>query len=175
MVKIKEIMKKRVVTVDTTTNMASIAKIMTNNRIGSVVIVKDNKPTGIVTTDDIVSVIAKGMNPSKTDFTALKKKKKFVTASPEDNMLDVTKMMIRSGIKRIPVVKDGKLQGIISEKEILTVSPEMIDILSEKLKARIDMVAEPTKEISGICERCEAYSDHLMHDSGRWYCENCRD
>ncbi|MBU0530152.1 MAG: CBS domain-containing protein [Candidatus Aenigmatarchaeota archaeon] len=175
MVKIKEIMKKHVITVGPSIDMAAVAKIMTNNRIGSVIVMDKSKPTGIVTTDDIVGLIAHGGNPKKTKISALKKRKKFVTASPDDNMLDVAKVMLKSGLKRIPVVKNGKLEGIVSDKEILTIAPELIDVMSEKLKARIATVALPDQEISGICERCEAYSDDLRTVNGRWWCEDCRE
>jgi signal-transduction protein with cAMP-binding, CBS, and nucleotidyltransferase domain len=130
---------------------------------------------GIITDDDIVGIIARGRDPRKVKVGSIKSRKRFVTASPEDNMLSVTKKMIRTGVKRIPVVKNGKLMGIVSDKEILTVSPELINLLSEKLKARISMVAEPDQEISGICERCEAYSDDLHNLGGRWLCEGCRE
>ena len=175
MVKVKEIMKNHVITVDPEVNVSDAAKIMTNNRVGSLVVMKDDKPTGIVTDDDIVSVIATGKNPKEVKIKDLPRtKRRFITASPDEDVLKVTRKMIRNGVKRIPVVKDGKLMGIVSDKEILLMSPELIDILSEKLKMRVDMVAQPDQEISGICEGCEAYSDNLRNVGGRWLCEDCR-
>lgn len=50
----------------------------------------------------------------------------------------------------------------------------MIDVLSEKLKARVEMVARPNAVISGICENCEGYSDTLVNLAGRWLCEDCK-
>jgi len=175
MVKIKEIMKRHVITVDPNTNISDVSKIMTNNRIGSVIVMKSGKPIGIITDDDIVGIVAKGLNPKKVKIKDIKATKRFITTSPEDDLLKVTKKMIKSGVKRIPVIKDGKLQGIVSDKEILTVSPELINVLSERLKARVAAVAQPDTEISGICERCEAYSDSLRNISGRWWCEDCRE
>jgi len=175
MVKVKEIMKKYVITVDPEITVSNVAKIMTNNRIGSVIIMKGQKPVGIITDDDIVGIVAKGKDPKKVKINSIKSRKRFITVSPEDDMLKVTRKMIKSGVKRIPVVKGGKLLGIVSDKEILTVSPELIGVLSEKLKARIALVAEPDQEISGLCERCEAHSDNLRHVGGRWWCEDCRE
>ena len=101
--------------------------------------------------------------------------KDYTQAEVLQSLLNITKKMIKSGVKRIPVIKDGKLQGIISDKEVLMVSPEMINVLSERLKARVALVARPDNEISGICERCEAYSDELKNRAGRWWCEDCRE
>jgi CBS domain-containing protein len=176
MVKVKEIMKKYVITVEPDLTMSDAAKIMSNNRIGSVIVMKNNKPVDIITTDDITTVVARGLDPKKLKIKNFKKreKKKFITASPDEDILKVTKLMVKEGIKRVPIVKNGKLIGIVSDKEILSASPELIDILSEKLKARIERVAEPGETISGICEDCEAYSDSLVNVGGRWLCEECR-
>jgi CBS domain-containing protein len=175
MVKIKDVMKKNVITADPGLKMSDVAKIMTNNRVGSVIVMDKNKPIGIVTNDDLVGLIAQGKSPSDVSIKQVpRRKKELIFAGPNDSVMAVAKKMLKSGIKRMPVIENGKLMGIVSDKEILLVSPEMINILSEKLKIRVERVADPTREISGICENCEAYSDHLVNDGGRWVCEDCK-
>jgi len=175
MVKVKDVMKRNVITADPGLSVSDIAKIMTNNRVGSVVMLNKDKPVGIITDSDIVTVVARGMNPKKVKAKDVPKKRKgFVYAGPNESIMTVTKKMIKNGVKRIPVIEKGKLLGMVSDKEMLLVSPELINILSEKLKIRVDMVANPTREISGICENCESYSDHLVNIDGRWLCESCR-
>ena len=173
--KVKDVMKKHVVTVDPNMNMATISKILTNNRIGSVVIVNKGKPIGMITTNDIVTVIAKNKDPKKVKALKFweKKKRPFITVTPEEKIFKVAKKMLKSGIKRFPVVSDGELKGIISTKEIILVAPELLEILSEKLKAGIEKVAKPDQSISGICERCGEYSDRLKNINGRWLCQDC--
>ncbi len=175
MVKVSEVMKKEVVTASPELRVYDAAKIMTNNRIGSVVVLKGENPIDIITDDDIVSVIAQGKDPKKIRLKDIPQKKGFITASPGESVMRVTRRMLRNGVKRLPVIDKGKLVGIISDKEILTSTPEMIDILSEKLKYRIGLVAAPDQELSGICENCESYSDNLRNISGRWLCEDCRE
>ena len=68
------------------------------------------------------------------------------------------------------MVENGKLRGIVSTKEVLLVSPELIEILSERLKSRMDRVANPEEKISGMCESCDSYSDELRHVNGNWIC-----
>jgi len=174
MVKVKDIMKKSVITVDPNISIADVARIMTNNRIGSVVVLDGEKPIEIVTDDDIVGIIANGKDPKKMNVKDLPSEKKLITADPDEDVIKVTKKMIKTGVKRMPIVKDNKLQGIVSDKEILLVAPELLEIMSEKLKRRVENVAQTEEVISGICERCEAYSDELSNISGRWICEECR-
>lgn len=174
MVKVSQIMKKYVVTVEPDVTISDAAKIMSNNRIGSVVVVKGKKPVSIVTTENVTSVVARGLDPKKVKIKDIKRKR-FITAAPRDDILAVTKKMVKSGVKRIPVIDNGKLVGIVSDKELLATSPELIDVLSEKLKARMERVASPNEMISGICEGCGSYSDVLENVGGRWLCEECRD
>jgi CBS domain-containing protein len=173
MVKVKSIMKTRVITADPGLNISDAAKIMTNNRVGSLVVMRNKRPVGMVTDGDIVGVVASGKNPKVVKIGDIPAKKGFVTASPEESIEQITRKMIKSGVKRVPVIKDGRLLGIVSDKEILLVSPELIDVLSEKLKMRVDAVADPEREISGICEDCGDYSDRLKNVGGSWLCEDC--
>ena len=173
MIPVKKIMKTRVITISPDVNISDAAKVMTNNRVGSLIIMKGKKPVGILTDDDIVRVVATGKDPKKVRIKSLPTKKKFITASPEERITAVTKKMIKNGVKRIPVIKNGRLVGIVSDKEMLLVSPELLDILSEKLKARVEAVAKPERTISGICEECGEYSDSLTNVEGAWLCEDC--
>jgi CBS domain-containing protein len=174
-IKVREVMKKRVITADPDLSMADVAKIMTNNRVGSVVVMRDDKPVSIVTDDDLVTIIAQGKSPKKVRISDIpRKRRNLIVARPDETVTDVAKKMIKNGIKRVPVIERGKLLGMVSDKEILLVSPELIEILSEKLKMRVERVADPAMIISGICENCEAYSDRLANVGGRWLCEDCR-
>jgi CBS domain-containing protein len=177
MMKVKDVMKKHVVTVDPDMNMSTISKILTNNRIGSVVIMDKGKPIGMVTTNDIVTLIAKSRDPKNVKAGKYWKERNrpFITVSKDESIMKVAKKMIKTGLKRFPVVESGELKGIISTKEILLVSPELIEILSEKLKSKVDAVARPEQTISGLCEKCGEYSDELKSIEGRWICQDCRE
>jgi predicted transcriptional regulator len=102
-------------------------------------------------------------------------KKPFITISPDESILKVAKKMLKTGYKRFPVVENDELKGIVSTKEVLIVSPELIEILSERLKAKAEAVARPNQIISGICEKCGEYSEDLRNINGRWICSDCRE
>jgi len=173
MVAIKNIMKKFVITVDPKVTVKNAAMTMTGNRVGSLIILKNGKPSGILTSEDVVGVVAGNKDPKKVKVGDIPQRK-LITAAPEESVINVSRRMVKNGIKRMPIVDKGKLVGIVSDKEIMTATPEMMDIISEKLRARIDRVA-PRQDvrISGICEDCETYSDNLRMVNGRWVCEEC--
>lgn len=179
-VKVKEVMKKKVITINPTNTFLDAARIMTNNKVGSLVIVGNGgKVEGIVTESDVTTVVSKDIDPKKIKISERKKrgikKEKLVSVKPNDNILDVAKVMVKHNYKRVPVMDKGKLLGIIADKEILIISPELIEIMSEKLKARVDLVHNrANKEIEGMCEDCGGYSDELKQNGGRWICQECR-
>ncbi len=177
MVKVRNVMKKHVVSIGPEVDMQKVAKILTNNRIGCVIILEKGRPFGVVTTNDIVTLIAqnKDLKKIKAGEFWKKRKKPFISISPNSSILGVSKKMIKTGIKRIPVIENGELKGIVSTKEILLISPELIEILSEKLKYKVESVAKPHEKISGICESCDSYSDELINIEGRWLCPECRE
>lgn len=180
MVKVKDVMKKRVITIESDSTVADAARIMTNNKVGCLVIVENgDEPRDIITESDVTTIVAKGLDPKNVKVSDLKAKKLkkrtvLITVKPEDDVLDVAKLMVRNGVKRVPVVENGKLRGIIADKEILIISPELIEIMSEKLKSRVGSVAKPSQKISGMCEDCEEYSDELKQVGGQWLCPECR-
>lgn len=181
MVKVREVMKKSVVTIAPEKTVEDAAKIMTNNRVGSLVVVeKGDIVKDIITESDVTTIVAKGMDPKKVSISdlkngSIKKKKSLITVSPADNILDVAKLMVKNGVRRVPVVEGGRLRGIIADKEILIISPEMIEVLSEKLKSRVSLVPGRDTTISGVCENCGGYSDGLRHTDGGWMCPECQD
>jgi len=174
MVKVKEIMKRDVVTCGPDVTISHVARVMSNNKIGSVVVVEDEKPIGIVTDSDIVNLVARGRNPKEMKVKDLEMKK-LITMNPEENMLEAAKIMVENDIKRIPIVENEKLVGIVSEKDILVVSPEIIEVLSEKLKMKVEGVRKPDEIIEGVCENCGGYSEELKNVNGIWLCEECRE
>lgn len=175
--KVQNIMKKHVVTVDPKVDLGTVAKILTNNRVGSVIVMEKGKPVGMITDTDIVTAIANGRKPEKMKLRDMRKlrKKEFITVSPHEQINKVAKKFVKTGRKRFPVVENGELKGVVSSKEILIVAPQLLEVLSEKLRAKVDSVARPEQQISGICERCDEYSDELKNTDGRWLCPECRE
>jgi len=121
MVKVEEIMKRFVVTADPDVTLADAAKIMTNNRVGSVVVMKGSKPINIVTSDDLVGIIAKGKNPKNMKLKDFPKKK-VITIPPEEKLQKVAQLMIKTGFKRIPVMKKVSYQ----RKSLSSSSPSLL-------------------------------------------------
>lgn len=177
MVKVSEVMKKNVAAADSKASVLDIARTMWNNKFGSVVLcdAKDRtRPIGLATWSTVIEAVAKKLNPSKTRAKDLVPRK-VITAREDEALIEISRRMVKNNVDRMPVVDaKGRLVGIVSYKDILAATPEMVNLLSEKLKATIMRPPTFDESISGLCENCEGYSSRLRNADGRWICPDCK-
>jgi len=71
----------------------------------------------------------------------------------------------------------GELAGIISSKDILAVTPELIEIIQEKTRIENQNIMEESGQVSsaGYCDNCGEWSDDLREVEGSFLCEECRE
>ena len=110
--KIKELMTTDVITCTPSTPIMEVAKHMKNNDIGSLPVVDNNQLVGLITDRDvIVRCIALGLDPNKTQAQDCMTKNP-VTVTPETDAHEAADLMSSEQVRRLPVVRDGKLVGI---------------------------------------------------------------
>ncbi len=174
-IEIKNIMTKRIVTAKYSDTVQEIAKKMAKKRVGSIIITKKDRPVGIITETDINKrIVAKARDPKKTKAENIMTSP-IVHVNPKDDVSEVVEKMKKHKIRRFPVVRRGKIVGIVTNTDIARISPEMIEVLNLRLKMR---TVEPRIEMgitAGICEECENYSQNLMFVNNQWVCEQCRE
>jgi len=133
-IKAKEIMKFPIITAHASSSIEEIAKIMRDNKIGGVVIEKNGKLVGIITRKDIVyKVVAEGKDPKKVKAEEIMSSP-LITVNSEDTLVEIARKMGKHDIRRVVVVEGNQPVGIISDKDVLKVAPEIIEILSEYLR-----------------------------------------
>jgi len=115
---VSQIMSKNVITVDASEKVLKALQVMAEKGIGSVVIVKNGKPVGILTERDVAKklVVNKETLDKKVEDVM---SKPLITVSPDTGIFEALQIMRKNNIRRLPVVKNGKLEGIITEKDLL--------------------------------------------------------
>ncbi len=138
--KVREIMTKDVACVNPDSTVSEAARIMNDLDVGSVPVCRENSVVGILTDRDIVlRNIAQGQDPVKTSVKDVMTQDVFTT-SPDADIDDVSEVMIYQQIRRVPVVEDNKLVGIIAlgdialEDELEFEASEALSEISEKDK-----------------------------------------
>ncbi len=109
-----------VVTVEPETPVPDIARIMRDERVGSVVVVDDKDViAGIVTDRDIVTYgFTRDRNPRKLIANDLLAKNVF-SVDPDASVGEVCRRMSEEGVRRVPLVRDGKLVGIVTLDDLV--------------------------------------------------------
>lgn len=111
--KIRELMTTDVRTVTPDTTIKDAANIMNTVDVGSVPVVDNNKLVGIVTDRDIVvRSVAKGQDPNQKVCDVMTKDIKCIT--PDTDVHEAADIMAKRQIRRLPVVDNGNLVGIVS-------------------------------------------------------------
>lgn len=129
---VDQVMTRNVLTAPPDSNIADCAKLMADKELGSVVIVENGNVIGILTEQDLArKVIAEGLEPKATKVSDVMSKE-VETINPEEDIYYAMVEMGENKIKHLPVIKKGKLQGIISFKDIIKIQPDLIDLVSFK-------------------------------------------
>jgi CBS domain-containing protein len=113
--RIAELMTENPVTLDNTTDLLTAARAMRDHDIGDVVVTKsDGSLCGIVTDRDIVvRGIAEGVDPASTTLDDVCNHN-LVTVGSDDSVATAVKAMEENAIRRLPVVDNDSLVGIVS-------------------------------------------------------------
>ncbi len=134
MIYVKDVMTRNVRTIGTKATIREAAKSMAKWRIGALVIVEGVKPTGILTEGDISRLVARGLDPRTTPVTV--GRKKLVAVAPDERIEVAAKTMADAGVKKLPVIEDGKLVGILTQTDIVNSSFALVTSLKEMVQAR---------------------------------------
>ncbi len=164
--KVSEIMKKDVYTVSDQATLADVMEAMVTYKISGLPVIDDKRHVmGFISDGDIMKFIAK-QNPRIIDMTSyitvwydndsFEKKltnlmdlnvlelatTKLVSVDTDYNIDEVAKVLGEKKIKKVPVLEDGKLVGIISRSDILRY---LLGVYLEK-EAEIEAAAKEDTE-----------------------------
>lgn len=172
---VRDIMNSPVVTGSPDDSVWDIARKMKEDKIGSIIIMENSKPVGIVTDWDIVSIgVVKDVKPSS--IKAGEVMRDIHTIESEEGITEAARMLRQHNIKRLGVVYKNRLVGIISSSDVIAVTPELVDVVSEKaamIRGELG-INRPASKISGYCDECGEWSDLLLYEEGTFICEVCR-
>ena len=99
-------------------SLADAAKLMKDEDVGSVPVVDGSRLVGVLTDRDIVvRAVAEGKDPQTVQVGDVASPD-VVTVRPGDDLDDALRLMAQYQVRRLPVVEDGQLVGVLAQADI---------------------------------------------------------
>jgi CBS domain-containing protein len=170
---VRDIMNSPVISASTEASIKDIAIKMKEEKIGSIVIMDKEEPLGIVTDWDIVSnAVVKDVKPSLLNASDIMQQ--LHTIEGEEGVTEAARVLRKHNIKRLGVVYKNRIVGIISASDVIAVTPDLVDVISEKSALIRGETGRSMGNVSGYCDECGEWSDLLQYNEGTFTCEECR-
>tara|TARA_B100002049_G_C15975548_1_gene330677 strand:+ start:161 stop:646 length:486 start_codon:yes stop_codon:yes gene_type:complete len=120
--KLKDLLAKKenvVIQVESDCIIAAAARKMRDNKVGALMVMKNDTLSGIFTERDLMSrVVAEGLNPEKVQVSEAMTSS-IATVPLETPIREAANIMSQNRIRHLPVLEEGKLYGVISVGDIL--------------------------------------------------------
>lgn len=134
MKKANEIMTQSLATCSPEDSIAHVASIMRDRDIGNVLVLEDGKLSGIVTDRDLATqALTDSSDPSRTPVRRYMSSN-IITGYPDWSLGKIAKTMAKHQIRRLPIVQDGQLIGIVSLADV-AMHENRKAVVSKSLKA----------------------------------------
>jgi CBS domain-containing protein len=110
-------MHGEVVCADPDTSLRELAETMSEQEVGSVVVVELNQVVGIVTERDVVVALGEGADVDEARARDIMSESP-ICADPDDTVQFTAEQMIEWGVQHLPVVRSGKAVGMVSARDL---------------------------------------------------------
>lgn len=139
---------REVVVVDMATSVAQTARIMSERQIGAVPVIEGDRVAGIFTERDVVSrIVATGLDPTATPVSAVMSTS-LVVADFQENHDVCMRRMQQARVRHLLVLRDGRLAGILSMRDLVALELDERDEAITLLNAYVHYIPadlQPTK------------------------------
>jgi acyl dehydratase/CBS domain-containing protein len=124
-IRVSDIMQRPVYTASPETDAAAAARRCDDHDIGSLVVVADGEPVGIVTSSDFVRLLGTDDAPTSTRVEAFMSAP-VVTVAPDATAGEAVAAMREADVARLVVVDDGEIVGLLSTDDVARIVPQIL-------------------------------------------------
>jgi len=129
--KVEDVMVEDVVTVEEDVTVKKAVELMNKYEIGCLIVTKRGKPIGIVTERDMLTrILAESRSAQKTRIVDIMSRP-LIVADPNMDIEEAARLMFKMRVKKLPVVSNGKLVGLVTLTDIARFQPQVIKLLKK--------------------------------------------
>ncbi|MDH3780338.1 MAG: CBS domain-containing protein [Nitrosopumilus sp.] len=115
---VKQIMNNFVVSVDSSVPATDAAKMMEDTGVGSIVVLDNNLPVGIVTNRDFAIKITAHSYPIDTPVRRIMSSP-LISIDPDSDLWVASDLMSTRNVKKLPVIDDDKVVGMLTSSDLV--------------------------------------------------------
>ena len=131
---VRDVMAKDVKVVRPDTSVKEVVATMNKFDIGSIVVVQGDRPIGIITERDILRRLVEPCLAPETLTARQIMTSPVLTISEIADIEETARLMAKKGVKRLPVMNDGRLVGMVTYTDIVAIVPTLLSILEELVR-----------------------------------------
>lgn len=173
--KASDIMTKEVVIAHPDMTLVEAAKLMNKFRIGGLPVVDGGKLIGALTERTIMQRAIEADKQPSTVFVKDIMLPVKVIVGPDEDVWTIAEHMAKRDVSRVFVCeggkKDGRLIGIVTNRDVLKYSHEAVDLLVEQARIKGPQLHE-SHTAFGKCEDCGDHT-HLVFQENKFVCDEC--
>jgi CBS domain-containing protein len=179
-ISVGDVMTRKVISVTPGDTLHKCSKLMARERVNSLIVAEGKKLLGILTARDILWAITKKTVIDLKTIRAIDiATRKLAVIKPSADISQALRKMRSLNFRRLPVISNGQIIGVVTLKDILSIEPQLYSEMSEIM----DEIRESDRKLKqaddqwpseGICDNCGALSE-LLKVEGELLCLDCRE
>lgn len=115
---VRDIMTKSVISVDASITVNEAAKMMEDSKVGSVIVMENNTPLGIVTDRDFAVKVAAHAYQISTPVKRIMSTP-LIAINPDETVWMISDIMYTRGVRKLPVIEDDQVIGIVTATDLV--------------------------------------------------------
>lgn len=173
-----DLMTRNFIYVAPSTTLKQCAETMVRKRVGSLIVKEGEKLWGILTEKDIIwAIVKKSVRDLDNILAKDLARTKVLTIKASTDVIEALNKMKREKVRRLPVVENGNVIGMLTMNDILKMDPSLFEMIVETVNIReeTDKLGKEqikAKRKQGVCEEC-AETNTLYNIDGEWVCNSC--
>jgi CBS domain-containing protein len=134
MVLVRDVITKNPKVVRRDTSVQEVVATMNKFDISSVIVIQQERPVGMITHKDIMSKIVQPRIPPDAVTAREVMSTPVVTIGEDLSIEEAVRLMSKKNVKKLPVVTDHKLVGIITSLDLVREEPKLMKLMEDLLK-----------------------------------------
>jgi CBS domain-containing protein len=122
----RDLMVTKVITTKKDSTVEEAVKLMNKHEIGCLIVTENDRPIGILTERDLLKrILARSKDLKRMRFEEVMSTP-LISVEPNVQVGDASRLMFQKNIKKMPIVKEGELLGLVTLTDILRIQPQLI-------------------------------------------------